>query len=124
MVDASPIIIAVAGSMRTGSYNRKLLQIAIRATEQAGANVDLVDLRDLAFPLYDGDIEEKQGLPASVVAFKERIARAQGLLIASPEYNSSIPGPFKNAIDWASRPPGNVFKDKTAALMGASPGGF
>jgi chromate reductase len=124
MADASPVVLAVAGSMRAGSYNRKLLRVAVRTTEEAGADVDLVDLRELGLPLYDGDIEEKYGLPASVAAFKERIARARGLLIASPEYNSSVPGTFKNAIDWASRPPGNVFKDKIAALMGASPGGF
>ncbi len=124
MATVSPRILAIAGSMRTGSYNRKLLRVAIQAAEQAGAEVDAVDLKELALPLYDGDIEERQGLPASAVTFKERIARAAGLLIASPEYNASIPGTFKNAIDWASRPPGNIFKDKVAALLGASPGGF
>jgi chromate reductase len=118
-----PRILAVAGSMRSGSFNRKLLQVAVQAAEKE-AEVDLVDLRELNLPLYDGDLEASEGLPEGAVRFKERILRANGLLIASPEYNQSIPGTFKNAIDWASRGPGDVFENKMAALMGASPGGF
>jgi chromate reductase len=120
----SPRLLAVAGSMRSGSFNRKLLRIGVQAAEKEGAEVDLVDLRELNLPLYDGDLEAREGLPEGAVRFKERIGRADGLLIASPEYNTSVPGTFKNAIDWASRGPDDVFENKIAALMGASPGGF
>ena len=119
-----PRLLAVAGSMRSGSFNRKLLRIAVQAAEKEGAEVDLVDLRELNLPLYDGDLEAKEGLPEGAVRFKERIGRADGLLIASPEYNQSVPGTFKNAIDWASRGEDDVFENKMGALMGASPGGF
>ncbi len=120
---SAPRILAVAGSLRTGSYNRKLLALLVEQARAQGAEVDVVDLKVLALPVYDGDIEA-QGLPPAVVELRERISKAQGLLIASPEYNESIPGGFKNAIDWASRPPGNVFRGKWAALSGASPGMF
>ena len=118
-----PRILAVAGSMRSGSLNRKLLRVAVQVAEEE-AEVDLVDLRELNLPLYDGDLEVREGLPEGAVRFKERIQQADGLLISSPEYNQSVPGTFKNAIDWASRGPGDVFENKVAALMGASPGGF
>ena len=122
---SSPLILALAGSLRAGSYNKKLLAVGIDALRAGGAEVDIVDLRALAFPPYDGDIEANEGVPAEVHALRARIVAAQGLLIASPEYNHSIPGTFKNVIDWASRPPKPyVFHDKVVALMGASPGGF
>lgn len=120
-----PRILAMAGSLRAGSYNKKLLAVGIDALLAGGAEVDIVDIRTLGFPLYDGDIEENEGVPAAVHALRARIVAAHGLLIASPEYNHSIPGTFKNVIDWASRPPKPyVFHDKAVALMGASPGGF
>ena len=78
-------------------------------------------------PLYDGDVEEREGVPAAAAALKERIAVADGLLLFTPEYNNSIPGPFKNAIDWLTRPSSDVprvFRGKPTALMGATPGGF
>ena len=118
-----PRILAMAGSMREQSFNRKLLRHAAGVAGEAGAEVDVVELRELALPLYDGDLEAASGLPPEAVAFQERIARAHGLLLACPEYNNSIPGVFKNAIDWASRPPGNPFPGKVAALLGASTGG-
>ncbi|MXZ74225.1 MAG: NAD(P)H-dependent oxidoreductase [Gemmatimonadetes bacterium] len=122
-----PRILAFAGSARTGSFNRKLVGIAARGAEEAGAEVDLVDLRDFPMPLYDGDLEERDGLPENAVRFKALMMASQGLLIAAPEYNSSITPLLKNTIDWASRPaPGEerlaVFQNKTAALMSASPG--
>lgn len=119
-----PRILAIAGSLRTESYNRKLLAIAVQYLRSRGAEIDLADMRELSFPLYDGDLEAQQGLPPAVAALRERIAQAQGLLIASPEYSHSIPGTFKNTIDWASRPNSQPFQDKLVALMGASPGGF
>ena len=117
-------LLAIAGSMRKESFNRKLLAVAVRAAEDSGAAVDVVEPRDLELPLYDGDLEAEHGVPESVQRLKARIAGADGLLIASPEYNHSIPGAFKNAIDWTSRGPDKVYPGKTAALLGAAPGGF
>lgn len=117
-------VLAVAGSLRSGSFNRKLLAIAVPALAQHGIEIDLLDLRELPLPVYDGDIEDNDGLPANARAIKQRLAAASGILIASPEYNGSIPGAFKNAIDWASRGDGDVFAGKLAAVMAASPGGL
>lgn len=114
-------IFAIAGSMRAGSFNRKLLAAAVQKVK--GATVDVADLKEFDIPLYDGDLEA-QGLPPGVLKLKERIAAADGLLIATPEYNWSIPGTFKNAIDWASRPPSNPFRGKTVLLTAASNGYF
>ncbi|MCZ6557779.1 MAG: NAD(P)H-dependent oxidoreductase [SAR324 cluster bacterium] len=123
--DAGAIrLLAVAGSMRAASFNRKLLAAAVATAEQAGAQVEVIELRELELPLYDGDLEAESGAPDSAKRLKEKIAAADGLLIACPEYNNSIPGAFKNAIDWASRGPDRVFPGKAAAIMGASPGGF
>ncbi|MGH9748543.1 MAG: NADPH-dependent FMN reductase [Candidatus Polarisedimenticolia bacterium] len=114
-------LLAFAGSLRSGSYNRKLLHVGIGVL--AGkAVVDHLDLRDVPLPLYDGDLEEKEGLPEGAVRLRQRIAGAAGLLIATPEYNHSIPGTLKNAIDWASRGPDQPFRGKVVLLMGASPG--
>ncbi len=123
----SPKILAFAGSTRTGSYNKKLVKLAAAQTDAAGAAVTLLDLRDCAMPLFDQDLEARDGLPPGAQRFKELLLAHQGLLIASPEYNSSISGVLKNAIDWASRPAPNeaplaCFADKTAALLSASPG--
>jgi chromate reductase, NAD(P)H dehydrogenase (quinone) len=116
----APRVLAVAGSLRQGSHNRKLLALAVRTLSEAGAEVDLVDLKAAALPVYDGDVES-QGMPQAVVSLKDRILQAKALLIATPEYNHSIPGGLKNAIDWASRPP-SPFRDKVALLMGATTG--
>ncbi len=114
-------IFAIAGSLRAGSYNRKLLAAAVRKIKEA--KVDVADLKEFDLPLYDGDLEA-QGLPPGAVKLKERIAASDALLIATPEYNWSIPGTFKNAIDWASRPPSNPFRGKTALITAASNGHF
>ena len=114
-------ILAFAGSLRGGSFNRMLLAEAIRRIE-GKAEIDRLDLREVAMPMYDGDLEASSGLPPGAAAFKERIAAADGLLIATPEYNNSIPGGLKNAIDWASRGGGNPFRGKVALVVGASPG--
>ncbi|HKI97056.1 MAG TPA: NAD(P)H-dependent oxidoreductase [bacterium] len=123
MASEAPAVVALCGSLRRDSFNRRLLRQAVAIARQQGALVDEIELRELALPLYDGDLEAEQGLPAGAQALKARIAAASGLLIASPEYNHSIPGTFKNAIDWATRG-SNPFGGKVAALMGASTGGF
>ncbi|MFL5289680.1 MAG: NADPH-dependent FMN reductase, partial [Rhodopila sp.] len=112
------------GSLRSGSYNTALLHAATRLIPE-GATLEVATIRDI--PLYDGDLEAKEGIPAPVAALKDQIAAADGLLLATPEYNNSLPGVFKNAIDWLSRPPsdiGRVFGGRPVAVIGASPGGF
>jgi chromate reductase, NAD(P)H dehydrogenase (quinone) len=123
----TPRILALAGSTREGSYNRRLLATAIRGASAAGAEVTLIDLRDYALPLYDGDLEAREGLPAAAQQLKDLLAAHQGLLIASPENNGSISAVLKNAIDWASRPAPRVngregFRGKVVALLSASTG--
>jgi NAD(P)H-dependent FMN reductase len=116
-------IVGIAGSLRHGSLNAMLLRAAVEVAPP-GTAVEIASIRDI--PLYDGDIEA-QGIPAPVQALKERVAGADGLLLVTPEYNSSIPGVFKNAIDWLTRPQSDikrVFGGKPVALMGASPGPF
>jgi len=122
-----PKVLCFAGSLRRESFNKKLVRLAGQAAEEAGASVTHLDLRDLPMPIYDGDIEEEQGIPDNAKQFKKLLLEHQGLLISSPEYNSSISGVLKNVIDWASRPePGEkslaCFDGKVAALLAASPG--
>ena len=115
-------IVGIAGSVRTGSFNAALLRAAAVAAP-AGTEVEIWSIADI--PLYNGDIESERGIPAPVARLKESIAQADGLLLVTPEYNNGIPGVFKNAIDWLTRPPkdiARVFGDKPVALMGATPG--
>ena len=119
-------ILAFAGSTRAESYNKKLVKIAAIGAIAAGAEVTYLDLRDIPMPLFDEDLEAQEGLPLNARKLKDLILAHQGLLIASPEYNSSISGVLKNAIDWVSRPdpgeaPAACFVDKVAAIMSASP---
>lgn len=121
-----PKILAFAGSARTDSLNKRLVKVAARGAEAAGAEVTYLDFRELPLPLYDGDLEA-QGLPENVLKLKQLMVAHQGLLIASPEYNSSVSPLLKNAIDWASRSlPGEAplaaYADKVAVIMSASPG--
>jgi chromate reductase, NAD(P)H dehydrogenase (quinone) len=120
-------ILAFAGSTRRESYNKKLVQIAIKGARGAGAEVTPLDLKDLPLPLFDQDLEAEHGMPDNGTKLKKLFIDHDGLLIASPEYNSSITGVLKNAIDWVSRPaPGEpplvAFRGKVAGLMSASPG--
>ncbi|CAH0189771.1 NADPH-dependent FMN reductase [Roseomonas sp. CECT 9278] len=118
------VIVGLSGSLRGGSLNTALLKAA-QGLMPPGARLDVATLQGI--PLYDGDLEAAQGLPAAVTALKDRIAAAQGLLLVTPEYNNGIPGVFKNAIDWLSRPSSDiarVFGGRPVGLIGASPGGF
>ncbi len=117
-------LIGISGSLRRASYNSALLRAAARAMPQDST----LRIESIAgIPLYDGDLEEKEGIPPAVAALKDAIASADGVLLVTPEYNNSIPGVAKNAIDWLSRPPADsarVFAGKPIAIAGASPGGF
>ena len=117
-------ILGISGSLRKGSFNTALLRAAAGLMPD-GAELEPAFLHDI--PLYDGDVEAAQGIPPAVQALKTRIQESQGLLLVTPEYNNSIPGVFKNAIDWLSRPPADiakVFGDRPVGVIGASPGGF
>jgi NAD(P)H-dependent FMN reductase len=115
-------IIGLCGSLRRASFNLMLLRAAVEAAPP-GTSVEIESIREI--PLYDGDVEAEQGIPPAVRRLKDRIAGADGLVIATPEYNNSMPGVLKNAIDWLSRPAsdiGRVFRGRPVALMGATPG--
>jgi chromate reductase len=114
-------VVAIAGAMREGSLNKQLLRLATRILEQDGVEIDLVDLKELAIPFYDGDLEAASGLPAGAQELVARIAASNGLVIASPEYNFSVPAVLKNAIDWVSRAKPMPLRGKTAVLLSASP---
>jgi NAD(P)H-dependent FMN reductase len=126
---AKPKILAFAGSTRIDSFNKKLVKVAATGAMENGVDVTVIDLRDFAMPLYDGDLEQKEGLPSNARKLKDLMLSHQGFLISSPEYNSSISGVLKNTIDWVSRPsegeePLACFKGKVAGIMSASPGGL
>ena len=112
-------ILGISGSLRKASFNTALLRAATELVPD-GATLELSQEIG-TLPLYDDDVRER-GWPTPVESFRAQLARADAVLISSPEYNYSIPGPLKNAIDWASRPPSQPFADKTLAIMGASPG--
>ena len=119
-----PTIIGLSGSLRRGSYNTALLRAAV-ALAPPGAEILPNTIHGI--PLYDGDVEAAEGIPAAVADLKERIVAADGLLLVTPEYNNSIPGAFKNAIDWLTRPSRDiprVFGARPVAVIGASPGAF
>lgn len=114
-------ILGIPGSLRQGSFNGMLLQAILQAAP-AGVECEVFSLARI--PLYDGDLEQS-AFPLAVQAFKEKIAAADGVVLASPEYNYSIPGVVKNAIDWASHPPADdAWKNKAVAIVGASSGRF
>lgn len=124
-----PKILAFAGSTRTDSFNKKLVKIAADGARDAGSDVTVIDLRDFAMPLYDGDLEQQDGLTQNARKLKELMLSHQGFLISAPEYNSSISGVLKNTIDWTSRQSQGeeslaCFKGKVAGIMSASPGGL
>jgi NAD(P)H-dependent FMN reductase len=117
-------LIGLSGSLRKDSYNTALLHAAA-ALMPEGSTLTVRTIHGI--PLYNGDEEDANGVPPLVDELKTSIAHADGLLLCTPEYNHSIPGPFKNAIDWLSRPDDDisrVFGDKPVVVIGASPGGF
>jgi NAD(P)H-dependent FMN reductase len=120
-------LLAFSGSSRQGSLNARLLAAAVHVAKAQGAEVTVLDLRALALPIYDGDLEESSGLPAGCLALKQALNEHHALLVASPEYNGFFSPLLKNAIDWASRPQEgkpSPFAGKVAALLAASPGGL
>lgn len=123
-------VLAFAGSTRKDSVNKKLIKIAAKGAENAGAEVTLIDLADYPMPLFDQDLEEKEGMPENARKFKQLMTEHDAIMISTPEYNSAFPALLKNVFDWASRPEkeGEVklaaFQDKVAAIMSASPSGL
>ena len=126
----TPRILAFGGSLRRDSYNQKLAAIAADGARIAGAEVTLIALRDFPLPIFDEDLEKAEGMPEAGKKLKKLFREHHGLLIASPEYNSSITGALKNAIDWVSRPESDdesglvAYTGKSAILCAASPGGL
>jgi len=115
-------VLAIAGSVRTKSFNQMLLRAATELAP-AGLTVEAASIHDI--PLYNGDLEAESGPPAPVAALKDRIARADGVLLVTPEYNNSLPGVFKNAIDWTSRPSADIARvwgGRPVGVIGATPG--
>lgn len=116
-------ILGLSGSLRKKSFNSALLRAAAELSPPE-CEVEIASIKGI--PLYDGDLEAEEGIPSVVDELKDRIAESDALLLVSPEYNHSVPGVLKNAIDWLSRPPKDiprVFGDRPVAIMGATPGG-
>jgi chromate reductase len=116
-----PILLGISGSLRRDSVNTKLLRAAATLVPE-GTRLDIGSIEGI--PLYNADVEA-QGTPPAVAALKDAIASADGLLLVTPEYNHSMPGVLKNAVDWLSRPPSDirrVFRGRPVAVMGATPG--
>lgn len=114
-------VLVLCGSFRTGSMNSRLAALVATLVHRNGATAELAHLRDFDTPSYDGDVEAAQGLPEGASALRDRIQEVHAVIIASPEYNASVPGVVKNAIDWVSRFRPQPFKDKQALLVSASP---
>ena len=110
-------ILTIAGALRAGSTNRMLIAEARRLYGPAEYSE-----ADLRLPLYDGDLETAEGIPAAVTRLAEQIAAADGIVISTPEYNKMIPGVLKNALDWVSRTKGNPWADKPVAILSAAAG--
>jgi len=126
---SKPRILAFSGSTRKESFNHRLVQVAAEGARTAGADVTVLDLKEYPLPLFDQDLEQEQGTPENATNLKQLFLDHDGLLISSPEYNSSITPLLKNTIDWVSRSaegeaPLAAYKGKVAALMAASPGGL
>ncbi len=109
-------LLGISGALRKDSFNRKLIREAGRL---AAADFSEADLQ---LPLYDGDVEETQGIPASVQILADQIAAADAVVISTPEYNQALSGVLKNALDWVSRTEGNPWKDKPVAIISAAAG--
>lgn len=124
-----PRILAFAGSLREKAYTKRIVKVAAEGARRAGAEVTYIDLKDYPMPIYNADLQDTQGFPPIAAAFQRLLLDHDGLLIASPEYNASLPSALKNVIDWTSRANGDLkvadcYKGKFAAIMTASPGSF
>jgi chromate reductase, NAD(P)H dehydrogenase (quinone) len=115
-------ILAFSASTRKESLNRKFLANAVEAAKAAGCDVTLIDLGEFELPLYNGDLEDREGMPANAARLVALVAGSDGLLVASPEYNSMITPLLKNTVDWCSRADENPFEGRVAAVISASPG--
>ena len=116
-------ILVISGSLRKESFNTRLAR-ALAELAPEGMDIEVATLHGI--PLYDGDAEQAQGVPPAVVELRDRIKACDGIILVTPEYNAGMPGVFKNAIDWLTRPPSEIkptFGDKPTALAGATPGG-
>jgi chromate reductase, NAD(P)H dehydrogenase (quinone) len=125
----APKLLAVAGSVRQHSFNRKALEYAVCGARDAGAEVTVLDLKSFSLPLFDEDWESANGIPDNAIMLKQLFGDNQGLLFACPEYNSSITPLLKNTLDWISRPYNGhsglaPYQNKIAALLSASAGGL
>ncbi|MEU6772655.1 NAD(P)H-dependent oxidoreductase [Streptomyces sp. NPDC046759] len=117
-----PLRFLVFGAaLRADSTNARLASLVARLLSDTGATVDLAHVREFDMPLYDGDVEAGEGLPRGALALRDRLERSDAFVISSPEYNASVPGVLKNAIDWVSRVRPQPFKTKHALLVSASP---
>lgn len=126
-LSADTKVLAFTGSLRSDSVNKKLLIEAASIAKQMGATVDIIDLNEYPMPFYHGDLEASEGLPESAKRLRQKMMQSQIILIATPEYNGSVSGVLKNAIDWASRnekgePSRDAFKGKKFIIMSATPG--
>lgn len=125
-----PKILVFAGSIRTGSYNEKLAVQVARAVTDAGGSVTKISLADYPMPIYNGDLEQADGLPQAAIELKRQFLSHVGIFLVSPEYNAGITPLMKNALDWVSRrhdkdePLLAAFRDRAFAIASASPGGF
>ena len=125
---AAPKILIIPGSLRTGSRNAKLAAVVADAFVQAGLDVTRISLGDFVLPIYDGDLQAKSGVPKNAVNLKRMMAAHHGILVVTPEYNSSVPALVKNSIDWVSRVQdpnenrGQVFRERAFAIASASEG--
>ena len=120
-------VLVIPGSTRTEAFSKKLARAAAALAQKNGIEATVVDLRDYGMPLYDGDLEAKEGLPEGALRLREVVKAHGAVLFATPEYNASVSGVLKNALDWLSRPhaaePGvSVWKGKVAGVMASSPG--
>ncbi len=120
-------LLVFGASLRKGSYNKQLAKAATRILEsELGMSAEYVDFRDFEVPVYDGDLEDGEGIPKGALALAAKIRAARGLVVSTPEYNGSSPGAFKNMIDWLSRDddPSVSLEGKPLLLLAASPGAF
>jgi NAD(P)H-dependent FMN reductase len=117
-------VLAFAASLKEESLNRRLLRLAARLAEEGGADVEIGDFRDFVCPNYDADLEAAEGVPPGAVLLGKRLNEVDGILLSSPEYNSSLPGTLKNTIDWVSRLKPLPWRGKSGLLMAVSDGAF